>query len=459
MSKTTPTSRPPRRTPIAALLANPEEGQRVTLTGWVRNKRVSKNVGFLEINDGSRLANIQLVFKKDGVIGPEVADTADKGGAIRAVGTLVQSKGKGQAWEVIAEELEIVGSCPQEEYPLQSKRTSFEHLRTIAHLRPRTRTFSAVFRVRNALSMAIHEFFQKRGFLWIHTPIIAVSDCEGAGEMFELGKVDGREFFGTPAFLTVSGQLNVEPFASAYTDVYTFGPTFRAENSNTTRHAAEFWMIEPEIAFADLSDLMDLAEDFIREITNSVHTQCAEDMQFFTKWVDKGVLERVSETVNKPFARMTYTEAMKVLSESGQSFENPTEWGAALQTEHEKWLAEEYVKGPVFVTDYPTDQKAFYMRLSDDGKTVAATDLLVPRLGEIIGGSQREERLDVLNSELERRGMPQAPYWWYQELRRFGTTPHAGFGLGFERMLMYLTGMSNIRDAIPYPRTVGQAGF
>ena len=459
MTDANQTPRPPRRTPIAALLVHPVEGQRVTLTGWVRNKRVSKNVGFLEINDGSRLGNIQLVFPKDGVLGPPAAEPVDKGAAIRATGTLVQSKGKGQAWEVVAEELEVVGPCPPDDYPLQSKRTSFEHLRTIAHLRPRTRTFSAVFRVRNALSMAIHNFFQERGFLWVHTPIIAVADAEGAGEMFRISPVDGREFFGDPAFMTVSGQLNVEPFASAYTDVYTFGPTFRAENSNTTRHAAEFWMIEPEIAFADLTDLMDLAEDFIRSITNEVHSRCAEDMEFFTKWVDKGVLERVSQTVNTPFARMTYTEAIDALNGSGQAFENPTTWGSALQTEHEKWLAEEHVGGPVFVTDYPTDQKAFYMRLSDDGRTVAATDLLVPRLGEIIGGSQREERLDVLNSELARREMPAAPYWWYQELRRFGTTPHAGFGLGFERMLMYLTGMQNIRDAIPYPRTVGQAGF
>ena len=459
MSKPTITSRPPRRIPIAELLANPQEGREVLLTGWVRNKRVSKNVGFLEVNDGSRLGNVQLVFPKDGVLGPAAAEPINKGAAIRAVGRLVKSKGKGQAWEVVAEDLELIGDCPQEGYPLQSKRTSFEHLRTIAHLRPRTRTFSALFRVRNALAMAIHEFFQERGFLWIHTPIIAVSDAEGAGEMFRISPVDDKEFFGEPAFMTVSGQLNVEPFASAFTDVYTFGPTFRAENSNTTRHASEFWMIEPEIAFADLSDLMDLAEDFIREITNSVHERCAEDMQFFTRWVNKGVLERVSETVNKPFARITYTEAMEVMSASGHTFENSTEWGAPIQTEHERWLAETHVGGPVFITDYPTDNKAFYMRLSDDGRTVAATDLVVPRLGEIIGGSQREERLDVLTAELARRGMEEAPYWWYTELRKYGTTPHAGFGLGFERMLMYLTGMQNIRDAIPYPRTPGQADF
>ena len=291
------------------------------------------------------------------------------------------------------------------------------------------------------------------------TPIIAASDCEGAGELFKITDLEGQDFFGSESFLTVSGQLNVEGFASAYTDVYTFGPTFRAENSNTARHASEFWMIEPEIAFADLDDLLVLAEDFIRSIANEVHERCAEDFAFFNKWIEKGVVEEVSTTLNKSFARMTYHEAMDVLVKSGKSFEYAVGEGAALQTEHERFLAEEYVKGPVFVTDYPTDQKAFYMRLSDDGSTVGATDLLVPRLGEIIGGSQREERLDVLTSELERRGMETAPYWWYQELRRYGSTPHAGFGLGFERMLMYLTGVKNIRDAIPYPRTPGQALF
>ncbi len=445
------------RTPIKQALADASEGQSVTLSGWVRNKRVSKNIGFLELNDGSMLANLQLVFPKDG-IGPEAAEPVDKGAAVKVEGTFVPSKGKGQAWEVVVDGIEVVGDCP-EDYPLQTKRHSMEFLREKAHLRPRTRTFAATFRVRNALAMAIHEFFQERGFLWIHTPIIAASDCEGAGELFKVTDLDGKDFFGGESFLTVSGQLNVEGFAQAYTDVYTFGPTFRAENSNTARHASEFWMIEPEIAFADLDDLLDLAEDFIRSITNRVHERCAEDFAFFDRWIEKGVLEEVSSTLNKSFARMTYAEAMNVLVESGRSFEYPVGQGEALQTEHERFLAEEYVKGPVFVTDYPTDQKAFYMRLSDDGETVAATDLLVPRLGEIIGGSQREERLDVLTSELERRGMETAPYWWYQELRRYGTTPHAGFGLGFERMLMYLTGVKNIRDAIPYPRTPGQANF
>jgi asparaginyl-tRNA synthetase len=445
------------RTPIKLALAHAADGQSVELTGWVRNKRVSKNIGFLELNDGSTLANLQLVFTKDG-IGPEAAEPIDKGAAIRARGRFVPSRGRGPAWELKVDEVEVVGACP-DDYPLQTKRHSFEFLREKAHLRPRTRTFAATFRVRNALSMAVHHFFQERGFLWIHTPIIAASDCEGAGELFKITDLEGKNFFGGESFLTVSGQLNVEGFASAYTDVYTFGPTFRAENSNTARHASEFWMIEPEIAFADLDDLLALAEDFIRSIAAEVHERCAEDFEFFDQWIEKGVLEEVSSTLSKSFARMTYTEAMEILGRSGRSFEYPVGWGEALQTEHERFLAEEYVKGPVFITDYPTDQKAFYMRLSDDGRTVAATDLLVPRLGEIIGGSQREERAEVLTSELIRRGMETAPYWWYQELRRYGTTPHGGFGLGFERMLMYLTGVKNIRDAIPYPRTPGQALF
>ena len=450
-------SRAPRRTPIRALLAEAEQGRQVTLTGWVRNKRISKNVGFLELNDGSTLANLQLVFGERG-LGPDAAEPVAKGAAIRAEGFLTASKGKGQAWEVIVTAIEVVGDCP-DDYPLQTKRHSLEFLREKAHLRPRTRTLSAVFRVRNALAMAIHDFLQERGFLWIHTPIIAASDCEGAGELFRVTDLEGKDFFGDPAFLTVSGQINVEAFASAYTDVYTFGPTFRAENSNTPRHAAEFWMIEPEIAFGDMDDLLALTEDFIRDIALSVHERCAEDMELFDRWIEKGVVSHVRETLARPFARMTYGEAMETLQRSGRGFEHPLGWGEALQTEHERYLAEEHVRGPLFITDYPTDQKAFYMRLSDDGRTVQATDLVVPRLGEIVGGSCREERLDVLRSELLRRGMEEAPYWWYAELRRYGTTPHAGFGLGFERMLMYLTGMKNIRDVIPYPRAVGQASF
>jgi len=446
-----------RRTPIRSLLDQASDGQEATVTGWVRNKRISKSIGFLELNDGSTLANLQLVFPEDG-IGPEVAEPVDKGAAISATGRLVPSQGKGQSWEMLVDAVRVIGSCP-EDYPLQTKRHSFEFLREKAHLRPRTRTFSAVFRVRNALAMAIHRFFQDRGFLWVHTPIIAASDCEGAGDLFEVGSGEGEPFFGKQAYLTVSGQLNVEGFATSYTDVYTFGPTFRAENSHTARHASEFWMIEPEIAFADLTDLLDLGENFIRDVSFDVLDSCSEDMDFFNRWIEKGVVDKVRSTLSKPFARMTYTKAMDVLEKSGRSFEFPVGWGEALQTEHERYLAEDYVQGPVFVTDYPTDQKAFYMRLSDDQKTVAATDLLVPRLGEIIGGSQREERLDVLEREIERRGLEQAPYWWYKELRRYGSVPHAGFGLGFERLLMYLTGMQNIRDVLPYPRTPGSADF
>jgi len=447
----------PRRETIKNTLLRGETGARVQLTGWVRNKRISKAVGFLELNDGSTLANLQLVFTPEG-LGPEAAEAADKGAAVEVTGNLQSSQGKGQQWEVVVESFSVLGPCP-DEYPLQTKRHSFEFLREKAHLRPRTRTFSAVFRVRNALSMAIHNFLQERDFLWIHTPIIAASDCEGAGDLFEVKSSDAESFFGQQAYLTVSGQLNVESYASAYTDVYTFGPTFRAENSHTARHASEFWMVEPEIAFADLNDLLNLAEDFIRTVSADVHERCSEDMEFFDRWIEKGVLENVRSTLAKPFARMTYSEAIKVLAASGRTFEYPVEWGVSLQTEHERFLAEEHVKGPVFVTDYPTEQKAFYMRLSDDGRTVAATDLLVPRLGEIIGGSQREERGDVLASEMARRGLESAPYWWYTELRRYGTTKHAGFGLGFERLLMYLTGMQNIRDVIPFPRTPGQADF
>jgi asparaginyl-tRNA synthetase len=446
----------PRRTPIRTLLEGASEGDSAVITGWVRNKRVSKKIAFLEINDGSRLANLQLVFKESP--GPDAAEAVDKGAAVRAEGTIVASKGKGQAWEVLVTAIRVIGGAP-DDYPLQTKRHSFEFLREKAHLRPRTRTFSAVFRVRNALAAAIHDYYQSRGFLWVHTPIIAASDCEGAGELFKVTDLQGKDFFGKESFLTVSGQLNVEGYASAFTDVYTFGPTFRAENSHTARHAAEFWMIEPEIAFADLGDLIDLAEDFIRTISQQVHERCPEDMAFFDQWIEKGVIDKVASTISKPFERLTYAEAMKALAKSGKSFEYPVGWGEHLQTEHERWLAESYVQGPVFVTDYPTDQKAFYMRLSDDGRTVAATDLLVPRLGEIIGGSQREERLDVLESELKRREIESAPYWWYLDLRRYGSVPHAGFGLGFERMLMYLTGMANIRDVIPYPRTPGTAEF
>ena len=448
----------PRRSTIRFILDRAEAGHTVVVTGWVRNKRASKNVAFLEVVDGSNLDGIQVVLGGEGGVSVAEADSVVKGASVRVEGLLVRSQGKEQAWEVQGTKLRVIGGCP-DDFPMQTKRHSMEFLREKAHLRPRTRTFSALFRVRNALSAAIHRYYQDRGFLWVHTPIIAASDCEGAGELFRVTDLQGKDFFGKPSFLTVSGQLNVETFATAFTDVYTFGPTFRAENSNTARHASEFWMIEPEIAFAELPDLLDLAEDFIRTIAGEVLARCAEDMAFFDQWIEKGVIDKVRATLERPFARMTYTEAISVLEGSGRSFERPVFWGASLQTEHERFLAEEHVQGPVFVTDYPTDQKAFYMKLSDDGRTVRATDLLVPRLGEIIGGSQREEQLDVLLSEMARRKMETAPYWWYVELRRYGTVPHAGFGLGFERMLMYLTGISNIRDVIPFPRTPGQAEF
>jgi asparaginyl-tRNA synthetase len=362
--------------------------------------------------------------------------------------------------EILADKVEIVGDCDPTSYPLQKKRTSFEHLRTIAHLRSRTNTHQSVLRVRNALAWQVHKFFQDRNFLWIHTPIISASDCEGAGEMFDVSVGgDPTAYFGQPTFLTVSGQLQVECMAQSHTDVYTFGPTFRAENSNTPRHASEFWMIEPEMAFADLDDVISLAEDFVRSIANGTIAQCPGDMDFFNQRISKGVVAAIQDAVNQPFNRVTYTEAQEILAKSGRSFEYPIGWGQSLQAEHERFLAEEHFRGPVFVTDYPTDQKAFYMKLNDGGKTVACTDLLVPRLGEIIGGSQREERLDVLQSEAARREMDMTHLDWYVDLRRWGTTPHGGFGLGFERMLMWLTGMQNIRDVIPFPRTPGSARF
>jgi asparaginyl-tRNA synthetase len=381
------------------------------------------------------------------------------GASVHVRGEWVASPASGQPFEVRADAITVLGDSDATLYPMQKKATSFEHLRTIAHLRTRTNTFQSVFRVRNALSWQIHKYYQERGFQWVHAPIIAASDAEGAGEMFHVSSGRKEEFFGKPVMLTVSGQLNVETFAQAFTDVYTFGPTFRAENSNTPRHAAEFWMIEPEICFADLDDLIALAEDFIRTVGNATIAQCPDDFEFFDTRIEKGVLKAVQDTLNKPFARMTYTEAQEILQKSGRTFEFPIGWGQSLQSEHERFLAEEYIKGPVFVTDYPTEQKSFYMRLSDDGRTVAATDLLVPRIGEIIGGSQREERFEILDQQMAKRGMDKAPYWWYLDLRRFGTVKHAGFGLGLERMLMWMTGMSNIRDVIPFPRTPGHADF
>lgn len=447
-----------RRTPIRALLDTAVEGGSVTLTGWVKTARFSKNVSFVHLFDGSTPRTVQVVLSAEQAAQYETQ--LGLGASLKVEGRWVASPAAEQAFEVAATAIEVIGLSDPSEYPLQKKRTSLEHLRTIAHLRPRTNTFQSLFRVRNALAWNIHRFFQERGFMWVHTPILATMDAEGAGEMFavQAGKTPD-EFFGKPAFLTVSGQLEVECFAQAFSDVYTFGPTFRAENSNTARHAAEFWMIEPEMAFASLDDVIALAEEFIKEIGRSTLAQCPEDFAFFDKHIEPGLLEKVNAVLNAPFARITWNEAQKLLVAANRTWEHPVGPGTSLQAEHERYLAEEVFHGPVFITDYPANQKAFYMRLNEDGETVAATDLIVPRLGEIIGGSQREERLAVLRQRMEAHHMSEAPYWWYVDLRRFGSTPHGGFGLGFERMLLWLTGMKNIRDAIPFPRTPGSADF
>lgn len=443
----------------------------VTLGGWVRTIRVSKNFGFIELNDGTFYKNIQIVFGTD-IDNFEDISKLGVGAAINVKGQLISTPEAKQPFEIQAKSIDIEGySTP--DYPLQKKRHSYEYLRTIAYLRPRTNTFSAVFRVRSLVAYAIHRFFQERDFVYVHTPIITGSDCEGAGEMFRVTTLDlenvpkdendkidySKDFFGHETNLTVSGQLSAETFAMAFRNVYTFGPTFRAENSNTTRHAAEFWMMEPEIAFADLEDDMDLAEDMIKYIINYVLENAKEEMEFFNSFIDKELLERLSNIVNSDFGRITYTQAVELLKQHKDKFEYPVEWGMDLQTEHERYLTEQIYKKPVFVTDYPKDIKAFYMRLNDDKKTVAAMDLLVPGIGEIIGGSQREERLDFLKDRMDELGLNQDDYWWYLNLRKFGGTRHAGFGLGFERMIMYVTGMTNIRDVIPYPRTTKNAEF
>lgn len=443
----------------------------VTLGGWVRTIRVSKNFGFIELNDGTFYKNIQIVFGTD-IDNFEDISKLGVGAAINVKGQLISTPEAKQPFEIQAKSIDIEGySTP--DYPLQKKRHSYEYLRTIAYLRPRTNTFSAVFRVRSLVAYAIHRFFQERDFVYVHTPIITGSDCEGAGEMFRVTTLDlenvpkdendkidySKDFFGHETNLTVSGQLSAETFAMAFRNVYTFGPTFRAENSNTTRHAAEFWMMEPEIAFADLEDDMDLAEDMIKYIINYVLENAKEEMEFFNSFIDKELLERLSNIVNSDFGRITYTQAVELLKQHKDKFEYPVEWGMDLQTEHERYLTEQIYKKPVFVTDYPKDIKAFYMRLNDDKKTVAAMDLLVPGIGEIIGGSQREERLDFLKDRMDELGLNQDDYWWYLNLRKFGGTKHSGFGLGFERMIMYVTGMTNIRDVIPYPRTTKNAEF
>jgi asparaginyl-tRNA synthetase len=451
---------------IVSILRVGNPGDTVTVKGWIRSKREAKEFAFVDINDGSCMANIQVVIDRDVPDYATILKQINTGASIELTGELVESPAKGQRVEVKASQVKIHGEADPETYPLQKKRHSFEFLRDIGHLRSRTNTLSAVFRVRNACSAAVHQFFQERGFLWVHTPIISASDCEGAGEMFNVTTLNlknvpltpeqeidySKDFFGKAAYLTVSGQLEAEVMAMAFGNVYTFGPTFRAENSNTSRHLAEFWMIEPEMAFCDLLEDMDLAETFLRYIFKYVLEHCQADMEFFNDRIDKTVLATAENIVNNQFERLTYTNAITVLEKSGQKFEYPVSWGLDLQSEHERYLAEEVFKKPVILTDYPVDIKSFYMRLNDDGKTVAAMDILAPKIGEIIGGSQREERLDLLEQRLTAQGLNPADYWWYLDLRRYGTVPHAGFGLGFERLVQFMTGMTNIRDVIPFPR-------
>ena len=447
-----------RRTTVAQILSNGTIGDTVEATGWVKTSRFSKNVSFVHVMDGSTVRTLQVVLSAEDAL--EFKTRLVIGAAVKIAGSLVESPAKGQTVELAPTKIEVLGDCDASEYPLQKKRTSLEHLRTMQHLRPRTNTFQSLFRVRNALAWQIHKFFQERGFQWIHTPIITSSDCEGAGEMFAVvAGDDPAAFFGEPAFMTVSGQLEVEAFASSFSDVYTFGPTFRAENSNTTRHASEFWMIEPEIAFADLGDVISLATDFMKTVTAGTLAQCPDDFAFFDARIEPGLIETLNKAIESEFAVISYDEAIALLMASGKKFEYKVAPGAHLQSEHERYLAEEHFQGPVFVTDYPIEQKSFYMRVNDDGRTVAATDLLVPRIGEVIGGSQREERFDVLHEQMTLRGIDTATYDWYLDLRRFGSVPHGGFGLGFERMLMWLTGMKNIRDVLPYPRTPGATGL
>ena len=446
-------------------------GTEIEISGWVRTERTSKNFGFIELNDGTFFKNIQVVYDDTLSNFAEITKITT-GSSLTVKGKLIESPGDKQPFELKAGNIEILGLADPE-FPLQKKRHTTEYLRTIAHLRPRTNLYRAVFKVRSLIAFAIHKFFTERNFVYVHTPIITGSDCEGAGEMFQVSTLDikkpplnedgsidySKDFFGKQTNLTVSGQLNVENFCMAFRNVYTFGPTFRAERSNTQRHASEFWMIEPEMAFAELKDNMDVSEEMVKYLISYVLENAPEEMEFFNQWVDKGLLERLNFVLNSDFGRVTYTEAMDELIKSGKQFDYKPEWGIDLQTEHERYLTEEVYRRPVFVTDYPKKIKAFYMRLNDDGNTVAAMDLLVPGVGEIIGGSQREERHDVLVKRIEDMGLKKEDYWWYLDLRRFGTNKHCGFGLGFERMVMYLTGVENIRDVIPFPRTPKNAEF
>ena len=462
-----------QNTLVKNLYRNMEEyvKKEVCVSGWVKTMRDSKSFGFIELNDGSFFKNVQIVFDTELTNFEEVKKLSISS-SIEVIGEVVKTENAKQPFEIKAKEIKIINQADLA-YPLQKKRHSFEYLRTISHLRPRTNTFNAVFRVRSVLSFAIHKFFQERGFVYVHTPIITGSDCEGAGEMFgvtsldlenvpktEDGKTDfSQDFFGKPAHLTVSGQLDVETYAHAFRNVYTFGPTFRAENSNTVKHAAEFWMIEPEICFADLKDDMDLAEDMIKYIISYVLENAPEEMEFFNQFIDTGLLDKLHNVFNSDFGRITYTDAIKELEKVNDQFEFPVHWGTDLQTEHERYLSEKVFGKPVFVTDYPKEIKAFYMKQNPDGKTVAASDLLAPGIGEIIGGSQREDDFDKLLARIKELGLNEEDYWWYLDLRKYGSCVHSGFGLGFERMMMYLTGMQNIRDVLPFPRTPKNCEF
>ena len=464
-----------KRTEIIDALQLAGEGQLINVRGWVRSRRGNKNVSFIALNDGSTIKNIQIVVDLAN-FPEENLKPVTTGSCISATGHLVASQGSGQAVEIQLTELEVYGTADPEQYPLQKKGLSMEYLRTIAHLRPRTNTFGAVFRIRHNMAMAIHQYFHEHGFFYFHTPIITASDCEGAGQMFQVttknlynlkkdeeGKIDySDDFFGKQTSLTVSGQLEGELAAMALGKIYTFGPTFRAENSNTPRHLAEFWMIEPEVAFIQKDELMDLEEDFIKYCVHWALEHCQDDLQFLNQFVDKGLIARLESVVKTDFIRLTYTEGINILQEAiknGKKFEFPCTWGDDLASEHERYLVEEHFGKPVIMSDYPKDIKAFYMKINEDDKTVQGTDVLFPQIGEIIGGSVREESLDKLNAEIERRGIPDKDMWWYKDTRRFGAAPHAGFGLGFERLMLFVTGMQNIRDVIPFPRTPKTAEF
>ncbi len=461
-----------KRTLVKEALGRESPMESILVKGWVRTRRDSKTFSFVEINDGSCLKNIQIVVDASLPAYAEIGKVTT-GAAVSVSGELAASQGKGQKWEIQASNIEVYGTS-DETYPLQKKGHSLEYLREIAHLRPRSNLFGCVFRVRNRLAFAVHQFFQQKDFIYVHTPLITANDCEGAGELFRVSSLDlknlprqeengeidfSKDFFARPTYLTVSGQLEAEIFATAFSNVYTFGPTFRAENSHTSRHASEFWMIEPEMAFCDLEGNMDLAEEIVKYLVGDILDNCQDDLSLFSRFVDKGLLDRLQFVRERPFKRVPYTEAMEILQKSGKKFEYPAEYGANLQSEHERFLSEDHFRCPVTVYDFPKEIKPFYMRSNDDGKTVGAMDLLVPKIGEIVGGSQREERYDVLAENLKRHGLDEKEYWWYLELRQYGTVEHSGFGLGFERMLMFVTGIANIRDVIPFARTPGNAEF